>query len=75
MHRVLAPSRLAIAKGLAGQGALSTREVARRVDWEVEAVHHDVKTLVNAGVIHRTENGIEFPYERIRFEYDVSLAA
>jgi predicted transcriptional regulator len=29
MHQVLAPSRLAIVKALAGQGALSIREVAR----------------------------------------------
>jgi predicted transcriptional regulator len=54
---------------------LSIREVARRVNRDVQAVHHDVTTLVNAGVIDRTENGIEFPYDRIHFEYDVSAAA
>lgn len=75
MHRVLPPSRLAIVKALAGKGALSIREVARRVNRDVQAVHHDVTTLVNAGVIDRTENGIEFPYDRIHFEYDVSAAA
>ncbi|CDM60009.1 MULTISPECIES: helix-turn-helix domain-containing protein [Rhizobium] len=75
IHRVLAPSRLAIVKALAGQGALSIREVARRVNRDVQAVHRDVTTLVNAGVIDRTENGIEFPYDRIHFEYDVSAAA
>jgi len=75
MHRVLAPSRLAIVKALAGQGALSIREVARRVNRDVQAVHRDVTTLVNAGVIDRAENGIEFPYDRIHFEYDVSAAA
>lgn len=75
MHRVLAPSRLAIVKALAGQGALSIREVARRVNRDVQAVHRDVTTLVNAGVIDRTAGGIEFPYDRIHFEYDVSAAA
>lgn len=75
MHRVLAPSRLAIVKALAGQGALSIREVARRVNRDVQAVHRDVTTLVNAGVIDRIENGIEFPYDRIHFEYDVNAAA
>jgi predicted transcriptional regulator len=54
---------------------LSIREVARRVNRDVQAVHRDVTTLVNAGVIDRTENGIEFPYDRIHFEYDVSAAA
>ena len=82
MHRVLAPARLAIVKTLAGQGALSIREVARRVDRDVQAVHRDVQavhrdvtTLIKAGVIDRTESGIEFPYDRIHFEYDVSAAA
>lgn len=75
MHRVLAPSRLTIVKALAGQGALSIREVARRVGRDVQAVHRDVTTLINAGVIDRTDKGIEFPYSRIHFEFDVSAAA
>jgi predicted transcriptional regulator len=75
MHRVLAPSRLAIVKALAGQSALSIREVARRVNRDVQAVHRDVTTLINAGVIDRTADGIEFPYDRLHFEYDVSAAA
>ena len=75
MHRVLAPSRLAIVKALAGQGALSIREVARRVGRDVQAVHRDVTTLANAGVIDRTEKGVEFLYGSIHFEFDVSTAA
>lgn len=75
MHRILAPSRLAIVKTLAGQGALSIREVARRVGRDVQAVHRDVTTLINAGVIDRTEEGILFPYESIHFDFDVIAAA
>ncbi len=75
MHRVLAPSRLAIVKALAGQGALSIREVARRVGRDVQAVHRDVSTLRTAGVIDRSDKGIVFPYERLHFEFDVSAAA
>lgn len=75
MHRVLAPSRLNIVKALAEQGALSIQEVARRVGRDVQAVHHDVTTLINAGVIDRTDKGIEFPYARIHFEFDVVAAA
>ncbi len=75
MYRVLAPSRLTIVKALAGQGTLSIREVARRVGRDVQAVHRDVTTLINAGVIDRTGKGIEFPYARIHFEFDVSAAA
>ena len=75
MHRVLAPSRLAIVKALAGQGVLSIREVARRVERDVQAVHRDVTTLINAGVIDRTDNGIEFPYFGLHFEFDVNAVA
>ena len=75
MHRVLAPSRLTIVKALAGQGPLAIREVARRVERDVQAVHRDVTTLINAGVIDRTEKGIAFPYARIHVEFDVGVAA
>lgn len=75
MHNVLTPMRLAIVKVLAGQGALPIREVARRLGRDVQAVDGDVTTLVNAGVIDRAADGIEFPYDRIHFEYDVSPAA
>lgn len=75
MHRVLAPSRLAIVKALAGQGALSIREIARRVERDVQAVHRDVTTLINAGVIDRSDKGVAFPYARLHFEFDVNAAA
>lgn len=75
MHHVLAPARLAIVKALAAQGPLSIREVARRVGRDVQAVHRDVTRLINAGVIDRTGKGVEFPYERIHFDFDVQAAA
>lgn len=75
MHRILAPSRLAIVVTLAGQGPLSIHEVARRVNRDVEAVNRDAITLVNSGVIDRTPEGVEFPYDRIHFEFDVSVTA
>jgi predicted transcriptional regulator len=75
MHRVFAPSRLAIVKALAGQGALSIREVARRVGRDIQAVHRDVTTLINSGVIDKSDQGIIFPYDRIHFDFDVSVAA
>ena len=72
MHRVLAPSRLDIVKTLVGTGPLSIREVARRVDRDVQAVHRDVTTLINSGVIERGQKGIEFPYDGIHFEFDIT---
>lgn len=75
MHRVLAPARLAIVKAMAGQGPLAIREVARRVGRDVQAVHRDVVTLSDAGIVDRSEAGVTFPHDRIHFEFDVGAAA
>jgi predicted transcriptional regulator len=75
MHRILAPSRLEIVKALVGTGPLSIREVARRVNRDVQAVHRDVMTLINSGVIDRSEKGIEFIYDGIHFEFDIVAGA
>ncbi len=72
LHRILAPLRLAIVKALVGHGPLPIREVARRVGRDVQAVHRDITTLINSGIIDRHENGVEFPYDQIHFEFDVT---
>jgi len=75
MHKILSPSRLAIIKILAGNGALSIREVARRLGRDVQAVHRDITMLANAGVIDKTQQGVSFPYEGLHFDFDISIAA
>ncbi len=75
MHRVLAPKRLEILKALVGQGPISIREVARRVDRDFKGVHSDVNTLVSGGVVDRAQGGIVFPYDRIHFDFDIRAAA
>lgn len=75
MHRVLAPARLQIVQALAGQEPMSIREVARRIGRGIKGVHTDVTTLINAGVIDRSEEGVSFPYDRIHLEVDIEAAA
>lgn len=72
MHRILAPLRLDIVKVMTAQGPLAIREVARRVNRDVQAVHRDIMTLINSGVLDRHEKGVEFPYDGIHFEFDVT---
>jgi len=75
MHKILAPARLAIVKVLAGQGILSIREVARRLGRDIQAVHRDVTTLIQAGVIDKSEKGVSFPYDGLHFDFDIKVAA
>lgn len=75
MHKVLSPLRLDVIKAMTGQGSLAIREVARRVNRDIQAVHRDITTLINAGVINRTDTGVEFPYDGLHFDFNVPLAA
>ena len=75
MHHVLSPKRLAIIRVMAGQGVLSFREIARRVERDYKGVHTDLTALILSGVIDREEDGVEFPYENIHFDFDIRASA
>ena len=49
--------RWGLLKAMCGAGPMSIREVARRVDRDVKAVHGDVTALLYAGVRNRTAEG------------------
>ncbi len=60
---------------MCGAGPISIREAARRVGRDVKAVHGDVKALLVAGLIDRTESGaIEFPYDAVKVEFLLDAA-
>jgi len=61
---------------MAGQGPIAIREIARRVDRDVRAVHSDVHVLLNAGLVERTDGGrVQFPYDAIHVNFVLSTAA
>jgi predicted transcriptional regulator len=75
LWNVLTAKRWEILHAVTGQGELSIREVGRRVNRDVKAVHGDVTALVHAGVLDCTENGIMFPYDAIHVDFTLSRAA
>jgi hypothetical protein len=63
-------------KLMAGQGPMAIREIARRGDRDVRAVHSDVHVLMTAGLVERTDNGrVQFPYDAIHVNFVLSTAA
>jgi predicted transcriptional regulator len=75
LWRVLTQKRWELLKTLCGAGPVSIREAARRVGRDVKAVHGDVTALLNAGVLHRTDDGrIIFPYEAVKVEFLLQAA-
>ncbi|HRP76958.1 MAG TPA: DNA-binding protein [Rhodocyclaceae bacterium] len=75
LWKVLTEKRWQLLKVLCGAGPVSIREAARRVGRDVKAVHGDVTVLLNAGVLHRTEDGqIIFPFEAVKVEFLLQAA-
>jgi predicted transcriptional regulator len=69
LWQVLTAKRWELLKVLCGAGPVSIREAARRVGRDVKAVHSDVTALLNAGVLERSEGGVEFPYDAVKVEF------
>ena len=75
LWKVLAPNRMAIIKVLTGCEPLALREIARRANRDIKAVHTDVQTLLNAGVLEKTEAGqIMFGYDAIHVDFMLKAA-
>ena len=75
LWRTLTRKRWEILQAMTGQGVLSIREVARRVERDVKAVHGDVHALIDAGVIERAGGGFAFPYEAVHVDFTLTRAA
>jgi predicted transcriptional regulator len=75
LWQTLTTKRWEILKTMTGQGPLAIREVARRVDRDVKAVQGDIHTLLDAGVIERTDEGlVVFPYDAVHVDFMVKAA-
>jgi predicted transcriptional regulator len=49
---------------------------SRRVGRDVKAVHGDVQTLLNAGILDRTADGrVVFPYDAVHVDFTLTKAA
>ncbi|EER5391525.1 glycosyl transferase family 1 [Escherichia coli] len=75
MHKVLTPKRMDILMAMTGAGELSIREIAGLVGRDVKAVHTDVTSLINNGLLAKGERGTLFPYDDIHFDFTLGKAA
>ena len=65
----LTARRWALVHALQGQGAMSVRELARRVARDVRRVHDDVEVLSGLGLFERTDSGgVVCPFEAVHID-------
>jgi predicted transcriptional regulator len=75
LWKTLTPKRWALLKLMAGKGAMAIREIARRAQRDVRAVHSDVHVLLRVGVLQKSEEGgVEFPYDAIHVDFLLKAA-
>jgi predicted transcriptional regulator len=75
LWKVLTAKRWELLKGMAGQGAMTIRAAARRIGRDVKAVHGDIRALLDAGVLERTEDGrVVFPFDAVRVDFTLRAA-
>ena len=75
LWRTLTAKRMEMLQAMAGRGPLTIREVSRLVRRDVKSVHGDIGVLVSAGVLDKTESGIEFPYDAVHVDFTLEKAA
>lgn len=75
LWKTLTVKRWEILKAMTGAGPLAIREIARRVERDVKAVHGDVRALLNAGLLDKTDDGkVVFPYDEVRVDFALKAA-
>ena len=75
LWKVLTAKRWELLKAMAGGGAMTLREAARRAERDVKAVHADVHALLAAGVLRKNEDGkIEFPFDVVHVDFVLKAA-
>lgn len=68
--------RWALVRALQGQGEISLRELARRVERDVKRVHEDVQELLELGLIERGEDGgVVCPFATVHIDMELRAAA
>jgi predicted transcriptional regulator len=75
LWKVLTAKRWDLLKAMAGGGAMTLREAARRLGRDVKAVHGDVHALLAAGVLRKNADGkIEFPFDAVHVDFVLKAA-
>jgi predicted transcriptional regulator len=59
---------------MTGAGPMSIREVARRVNRDVKAVHGDVAALLKAGILRKEDGRVVFPFDEVRLDVRMKAA-
>jgi len=75
LWKTMTLKRWQVLKVMTGAGELTIREVARRAERDVKAVHGDVTALLLCGLVEKTDSGkVLFPYDVVHVDFMLKAA-
>ncbi len=75
LWKTLTPKRWLLIKSMTGAGPMGIRELARKLERDVKAVHTDVQALLACGVLEKDDNGqVLFPYDAVHVDFLIKAA-
>jgi predicted transcriptional regulator len=74
LWRTLTRKRWELLRAMTGQGPLTIRQAAALVGRDIKAVHSDIRALLVAGVLDRTDKGVVFPYDAVHVDFTLKAA-
>lgn len=75
LFKLLTGKRWELLNLLTAAGPVTIREAARRAGRDVKAVHGDVRALLNAGILRKTDDDkIVFPFDAVRVDFVLKVA-
>jgi len=76
LFTVMTPERWKLVRKMAGAGAMSVSELARRIERDPEDAYADVRALLKCGVLYSTRDGrVIFPYKAVHIDVMLEAAA
>ena len=70
LFRLLTPKRWELLETLQSAGACGVRELARLLERDVRRVHDDISTLLESGMVERTDDGkLVVPFAEIHADF------
>ncbi|WP_205520814.1 transcriptional regulator [Propylenella binzhouense] len=76
LFSVMTSARWELVRRMAGAGALTVEELARRLERDPDEVYADVRDLLSCGVLFSTEDRrIIFPFRSVHIDVTLEAAA
>lgn len=69
LWEMISPKKLETLQALAGSDRVPIREVARRVGRDVKAVHGEIHSLADAGIVDLEPSGALLGYDEIHVDF------